>query len=455
MVSSFIYIKTRSALKDKAFAHLSSVSSLAGHKLELYFQNLKSEILDLKDEFSNQALDFSCSISLKKINSSCPETTYLRSVPNQIFISHGKNFVFKNGDRIFFFNHKGISSFLHEREGLGKSGEIYIVGEDHLIRSASRFSNDWENIKVKNLSIDLALQGKRGVAIVSDYRQIKVVSSHLPFVFDNLRFALVSEMDWDEVIAPLNETASDLLLIGGLLIVLSLGVAFYFVRKTIWLVDRMSQEIDELNTSSAIKIIKVQEEERERIAYNLHDSVGQYVTALKWGLSSVRNEATKDKVIELSKLCESIIKEIRTISQDIMPSLIKDFGCFTAIKNYLSEQSLNYSVQINYAVAPDIQALNFKRDFELNLYRMIQELFQNAIKHSKSTIIDFNFLIENEKLVLIYTDNGVGMRDSDPTPRSLNYRTQLYKGSMLRLKVDFGLKYEMKFDLREVTHGKN
>ena len=73
----------------------------------------------------------------------------------------------------------------------------------------------------------------------------------------------------------------------------------------------MREEIETLNLTSASRVIKIQEEEREKFAYNLHDSVGQYVTALKWGLAQLgketSDESVKNRSKEFSKICENII----------------------------------------------------------------------------------------------------------------------------------------------------
>lgn len=391
---------------------------------------------------------------------SCPSPKEIERMPLNTFVPYQKNhFVFKNNHSLYIFNHEGFNQVLNQRQGLGNTGEIYLVGNDYHIKSASRFFKNWQNIEVINNSIINGLQKKTGTEIVFDYRNVKVVSSYSHFLFDQLEFVVLSEIDWKEITIPLNKVLYDLIKIGTFLFFLSMGVAYFLSKSTIQIFKKMTEEIENLNRISAKNVIKIQEEEREKIAYNLHDSVGQYMTALKWGLSQLKlnisNSTIVSKADELSKLCEEVIKELRTISQDIMPTLIRDFGCFLAIQDYLDQQKKLYSIEVEYHFPEEASEIKFKRLFQLNLYRMVQEFFQNAIKHSQASIIKINFSIRNGQLLMLYEDNGIGINEQELLPRSLNYRAQLFNGKLIRISENSSLRMEVSFKIKEVIDEKN
>jgi len=101
-----------------------------------------------------------------------------------------------------------INNVMQVSAGMGRSGETYIVGSDHLMRSDSRFSEDESTIlktEVPGETVDLAIQGEKGFKIVKDYRGIEVLSAYGPLDFLGTRWAILAEMDESEVMEPINE----------------------------------------------------------------------------------------------------------------------------------------------------------------------------------------------------------------------------------------------------------
>lgn len=100
-----------------------------------------------------------------------------------------------------------INNVMHVSAGMGESGETYIVGADGFMRSDSRFSEESTILKTKvtGATVDKALAGKAGVEIVEDYRGINVFSAYGPFEFQNVRWAILAEIDEEEVMQPIAE----------------------------------------------------------------------------------------------------------------------------------------------------------------------------------------------------------------------------------------------------------
>jgi signal transduction histidine kinase len=236
-------------------------------------------------------------------------------------------------------------------------------------------------------------------------------------------------------------------------------MALYLTRSTVKMINKMQQEIDSLNLSSAMNIIRVQEGTREKISLHLHDSVGQYLTALKWEINHLMKIVTegpiKEKLASVSEICDAIFKEIRSISSDLMPTLIRDFGCFTAIENYLKEQLNHYPLQIRYENSVLVRQEDLKHEFQLNLYRMVQEFMQNTVKHSQASSVYVSFDEHQGELIMTYEDDGIGMPMDMGLPKSLSYRTQLFNGKMQRIDIYKGLKFKVTFKLEEVKDERN
>ncbi len=435
--------------------------SLAEQKLSLYFKNLKAEYLYKADKLAtDNTLENYCEVTTNSVilwkGQACPTRDTIQTYPESTFIPYGKNsFLLKRGTSLWIFGHEGLNNLLHQREGLGTSGEIYLVGKDLLIKSASRFLTEWRDVKVNNPSLKNALAKKKGVEVVNDYRGIKVVSAYTYIQFDQLDFVLLSEMDWDEVTLPLQALLSYLLMIGIAIFTLSVIIALFLTRSTLDFVSRMEEQVISLNSQSTINVLRAQEEERQKIAFNLHDSVGQYLTAMKWELSRLQIESkdytVREKLGKLLEIADTIIKEIRIISQDIMPSIIKDFGCFVAIKDYFHQQLAVYPFSIKCEYPEEIEKRNFKKNFQINLYRMAQEFIQNAAKHAQAQSLKLSFSITADTLIMAYEDDGIGMDENAPLPHSLLYRAKLFRGRMTRIQTKEGLMITVVFNLSEIV----
>lgn len=451
---------------DRAKAHMSSASNLAAHKIDLYLRNLKLNHLLKHRETSSHDVEAKCEFKNGKLvlmrGEACPSLKEVMQFDDKILYPFGENkefFFMKNKNYVWIFNRKGIFNLLSEQAGLGKTGEIYLVGSDYQMKSASRFLKNVEQVTVKNKNVELGLQNKSGSGIVSDYRGVEVVSAYRLVQFDKLIFVILSEIDYDEVVAPSKLVLHRIIFICSLLIVMSAGIAIYLTRSTVKMINKMQHEIDTLNLSSAFNIIRAQEGTREKISLHLHDSVGQYLTAMKWEVTHLMmnsvNAPIKQKLEKISEICDSIFKEIRAISSDLMPHLIRDFGCFTAIENFLKEQLSHYPLQITYENKLKIRQEALKHEFQLNLYRMVQEFMQNTVKHSQAHSVFVCFYETEEDLVMILEDDGIGMSYDQGLPKSLSYRTQLFNGNMLRIKTHTGLKFKVTFYLEEVKDESN
>lgn len=126
-----------------------------------------------------------------------------------------------------------INGIMQERTGLGASGETYLVGQDHLMRSDSRFSDDPTILRstVNHEPVIRALDGESGVMVAPDYRGVPVLSVFAPFEFMGLHWAILSEIDQAEINAPTISLRNTILGVGVVATVI-LGVAAFLLART-------------------------------------------------------------------------------------------------------------------------------------------------------------------------------------------------------------------------------
>jgi len=160
------------------------------------------------------------------------------------------------------------------------------------------------------------------------------------------------------------------------------------------------------------KIITAQEEERQRISRELHDVTGQCLSSLKIGLKSIEScfssPEAKLKLEEFRNLLNKSLDEIHTLSVELRPPLLSDFGLFKAIEDLVNKLSINFSIKINYNIDDSLKNQRLEPMLEIGIYRIVQEAISNIEKHSKATEVKINFEKEDNNLILSIEDNGIG-----------------------------------------------
>lgn len=139
------------------------------------------------------------------------------------------------GSLIFQMPIGRINSVMQRAEGMGESGETYIVGIDEKMRSDSRFLKPGETSilkqDVKTVTVAAALKGETGVALGEDYRGIEVVSAYKPLEFEGVTWAIIGEVDADEIFAPVAETRNVIMGVGLAALIVAGLVGFFSARS--------------------------------------------------------------------------------------------------------------------------------------------------------------------------------------------------------------------------------
>ena len=183
------------------------------------------------------------------------------------------------------------------------------------------------------------------------------------------------------------------------------------------LIDIEYQQKEELQKSNTSLIVEAQEEERKRIAKEIHDSIGQMLTALKFNIESINTdhvEKTKQKIEGLKKLSKDLILGIRTATFNLTPPELKDYGISIAIQKMAKELSKLTSKNIILDNQCNHE-LRFDSLVETNLYRVTQEAVNNAIKYAESDYILIAMHNSESIMSISIDDNGNGF-DLDKIP---------------------------------------
>lgn len=173
------------------------------------------------------------------------------------------------------------------------------------------------------------------------------------------------------------------------------------------------------------------EEERKRLAGDLHDDVGTRLSALRVHIGDAA-QLTNEKGDELKHEIDQVIQVVRDISHDIMPASIELFGLQVAVEQLT--RSFNNSEQIQFSTKfVDMQEL--PSETSLAIYRIVQELMHNSIKHSKADIASLEFKQAMTRLHLKYHDNGIGMKSK--SAHGLGLRSIKNRARMINAEIQW------------------
>jgi len=190
-----------------------------------------------------------------------------------------------------------------------------------------------------------------------------------------------------------------------------------------------------LHKRNILTEITALEKERARIAADLHDELGPLLSAVKMKINSFEL-ADEDDQVEIAKTnqhIDSMVKRVREISFDLMPSALIRKGLLVAVREFADYIMKTNTLQIDVRATEDLQLSEQKA---VNLYRIIQEVIHNTVKHAQANQLAIDLNIEKNKLVLKAQDNGVGFnpetldKNTGLGLRSLLSRTEIMNGTM-------------------------
>ncbi len=162
------------------------------------------------------------------------------------------------------------------------------------------------------------------------------------------------------------------------------------------------------------QIVEGQEEERKRIAKDIHDGIGQMLTALKFNIESIdlnQKDKTVEKIAYIKQLTSDLIKGVRTATFNLTPPKLSDHGIFPALQKMTSELSKLTGKNILFENRSN-ENIRFNSLAETNIYRVSQEAVNNAIKYADSNYILLTINYIDDILSIVIDDDGKGFDDA-------------------------------------------
>jgi PAS domain S-box-containing protein len=184
-----------------------------------------------------------------------------------------------------------------------------------------------------------------------------------------------------------------------------------FAKVTRDVTERMQKEKSLRDLTS--HLLQMQDEERRRIGRDLHDTLGQCVTAMKISLDSLainlgpRDTGLSRQIMQCVGLAEECVKEVRTLSYLLYPPMLEEMGLKSAIPWYLEGFTARSGIQVSFDVPSDFPRLS--RDTELALFRVLQESLTNVHRHSGSQTAHVQLGTTEGTAVLEIRDDGKGI----------------------------------------------
>ncbi|MBT1696429.1 AAA family ATPase [Fulvivirgaceae bacterium PWU4] len=177
--------------------------------------------------------------------------------------------------------------------------------------------------------------------------------------------------------------------------------------------ERLASEIQSQRDLHLKALVQTQNNERKRIAGDLHDSLGSMLSSVKLRFNSLQDDFVKnlpDKAVRFNdtiKLLDDAVHELRRITHNMLPVSLSRFGLKPSLQTFVDQ------VNVDKRLVADLQILGLEQrldeELEVSIYRICQELVQNVIKHAAATTVRIQIIDHEDVINLIVEDNGQGM----------------------------------------------
>ena len=189
------------------------------------------------------------------------------------------------------------------------------------------------------------------------------------------------------------------------------GTGLGLLARNLQLQAARSARLEVLQGFSA-KLLHLQDEERRKIARELHDSLGQYLTAVKINLDLLQNEnlqwkSDKGLLSEAQSILERALVEVRTLSYLLHPPLLDEAGFLVVADDYVRGFAQRSGITASLHTSPEASRL--PQDVELALFRILQECLTNVHRHSGGRLVEVHLFQNSDLVILEVKDDGRGM----------------------------------------------
>jgi signal transduction histidine kinase len=218
------------------------------------------------------------------------------------------------------------------------------------------------------------------------------------------------------------------------IIVFGVGLVYQFNEEK----QTIERKLMEERTLVASKIISAQEQERHRISQDLHDDLGSTLSMLKFRLEESNQNLNNQLTNEIS-ITNKAVEDLRQISYNLMPTMFLQRGLVIAVEEFINVNKIASKVAFHHSG----KEKRLDNDVELNIFRIIKELLNNAIKHAKATKIELQLIYFEDFLFLSVEDNGIGIKENQGFMKgiglkNINLRVNYLNGKLNQESSDKG-----------------
>lgn len=181
------------------------------------------------------------------------------------------------------------------------------------------------------------------------------------------------------------------------------------------------KRIDDIRLESENKVLQAimetEEKERRQLAKDLHDGLGPLLSNIKMSVSAIDKSAVtgfnSDIITNIHNLINESIISLKETSNNLSPHILENFGLVSAIESFIEKINALGGIEISFS--SNIENARFENQTEINLYRVICELFNNTFKHARAAKVSLLIHYADNRLVAQYFDDGVGF-DNENIP---------------------------------------
>jgi signal transduction histidine kinase len=174
-------------------------------------------------------------------------------------------------------------------------------------------------------------------------------------------------------------------------------------------ITKHRQDLQQLSA----RLIRAQEDERKRISYELHDEMGQVLTAVTFNLAAIENDIARnssilaaEKIDDTQAMVESLMAQVRSLALELRPTMLQDLGLVPTIRWYVNTLTQRRGMNIQFETY-NVDG-RFSEDIETALYRIIQEALTNISRHSEASYVHLNLSCRDSSISATIQDNGIG-----------------------------------------------
>jgi signal transduction histidine kinase len=181
--------------------------------------------------------------------------------------------------------------------------------------------------------------------------------------------------------------------------------------------EQKRQQAEEIKQAETVRRLllecefSAQEEERRRIARELHDEAGQLLTSLLVGLRTLQDcrkiADAKAQGHRLRKITAQAIDEIGRLARGLHPTGLEDHGLGVALSRFVTEYTRTHNIAVDLTLG-GLDSCNLDAAFQISLYRIVQEALTNVARHSGAKAVSIRFALSATALQVVVTDNGRG-----------------------------------------------